>query len=93
MKSCAPGFTKSQQGFYLGYCEEDSLCNCNGHSIECDESGRCLVRLLLDSIENLKNLKTQYFQNCQDNTMGNSCETCISGYVKDNFGNCRLGII
>lgn len=38
-EDCAPGFSRSNAGLYLGLCEP---CNCNGHSDECDpESGMC----------------------------------------------------
>lgn len=38
---CAPGYKRNPEaGLYLGLCE---LCECNGHSNECDsETGRCL---------------------------------------------------
>lgn len=40
-EDCAPGYTRSGDGIYLGLCER---CNCNGHSDECDtETGVCLV--------------------------------------------------
>ncbi|XP_055374705.1 basement membrane-specific heparan sulfate proteoglycan core protein isoform X7 [Condylostylus longicornis] len=40
-EDCAPGYKRSQEhGLYLGICE---LCECNGHSNECDpESGICI---------------------------------------------------
>lgn len=38
-EDCAPGYTRSGSGLYLGLCE---VCNCNGHSEECDpETGVC----------------------------------------------------
>ena len=49
-KNCALGYTKNEQGFYLGYCEEDTQCSCNGHSATCDENGRCLVIFITFSI-------------------------------------------
>lgn len=40
-EDCAPGYTRSQGGLYLGLCER---CECNGHSEECDpERGTCRV--------------------------------------------------
>lgn len=42
-EDCAPGFTRTGGGIYLGLCEP---CNCNGHSDECDaETGVCHVSL------------------------------------------------
>jgi Laminin EGF domain len=41
-QSCAVGYTRADEGIYLGKCE---LCDCNGHSSECDpETGDCKVR-------------------------------------------------
>lgn len=41
-EDCAPGYKRSEEGLYLGFCEP---CECNGHSEECDaDSGHCLVR-------------------------------------------------
>lgn len=38
-ENCAPGYTRGIAGLYLGLCE---LCQCNGHSEECDpETGVC----------------------------------------------------
>lgn len=40
-EDCAPGYTRSLGGLYLGLCER---CECNGHSDECDpERGTCQV--------------------------------------------------
>ena len=40
-ENCAPGFTRSGSGLYLGTCVP---CQCNGKSSSCDpESGTCLV--------------------------------------------------
>lgn len=40
-EDCAPGYTRSSDGIYLGLCE---LCQCNGHSTECNpENGVCEV--------------------------------------------------
>ena len=40
-ENCAPGYTRSGSGLYLGTCER---CQCNGKSSSCDpESGTCLV--------------------------------------------------
>lgn len=66
-EDCAPGFTRSNVGIYLGLCE---TCNCNGHSDECDpETGRC--------------------HNCRDNTEGEHCEYCVSGFDGNaTIGNC-----
>lgn len=42
-EDCAAGYTRANQGLYLGICEP---CNCNGHSSQCDpESGVCEVKL------------------------------------------------
>ena len=42
-ESCAPGYTGSGGGLYLGTCQP---CDCNGKSSTCDpEVGTCLVRL------------------------------------------------
>lgn len=39
-EDCAPGYTRSQGGLYLGLCEP---CDCYGHSDECDvETGECI---------------------------------------------------
>jgi len=39
-ENCAPGYTRSGSGLYLGSCER---CQCNGKSSSCDpESGTCL---------------------------------------------------
>jgi len=39
-ENCAPGYTRSGSGLYLGTCER---CQCNGKSSSCDpESGTCL---------------------------------------------------
>ncbi|XP_024080868.1 basement membrane-specific heparan sulfate proteoglycan core protein isoform X3 [Cimex lectularius] len=39
-EDCAPGFTRSEEGVYLGVCE---LCKCNGYSDDCNpETGECL---------------------------------------------------
>lgn len=41
-EACAPGYRRSGQGLYLGYCEP---CDCNGKSSSCDsETGKCLVK-------------------------------------------------
>ena len=46
-ESCAPGYTRSGLGLYLGTCQP---CDCNGKSSTCDpEVGTCLVRLQLVS--------------------------------------------
>uniref|UniRef100_A0A8C8S4Q0 Heparan sulfate proteoglycan 2 n=1 Tax=Pelusios castaneus TaxID=367368 RepID=A0A8C8S4Q0_9SAUR len=38
-QDCAPGYTRTGGGLYLGHCE---LCECNGHSDSCQpESGTC----------------------------------------------------
>ncbi|XP_058279281.1 basement membrane-specific heparan sulfate proteoglycan core protein isoform X3 [Hirundo rustica] len=38
-QDCAPGYTRTGGGLYLGHCE---LCECNGHSESCHpESGAC----------------------------------------------------
>lgn len=40
-EDCAVGYTRSDQGLYLGICEP---CNCNGHSNHCDpDTGICIV--------------------------------------------------
>lgn len=39
-EDCAPGYTRSSQGFYLGLCKP---CECNGHSSSCNpDTGVCL---------------------------------------------------
>lgn len=41
LKDCAPGYTRTGTGLYLGHCE---LCECNGHSDSCHpETGICTV--------------------------------------------------
>lgn len=43
-EDCDAGYTRSEQGLYLGLCE---LCDCNGHSEQCDpDTGVCQVLLL-----------------------------------------------
>uniref|UniRef100_G3PAJ4 Uncharacterized protein n=2 Tax=Gasterosteus aculeatus TaxID=69293 RepID=G3PAJ4_GASAC len=38
-QDCAPGYTRTGGGLYLGHCE---LCDCNGHSDSCrPETGTC----------------------------------------------------
>ncbi|XP_075331347.1 basement membrane-specific heparan sulfate proteoglycan core protein isoform X3 [Odontesthes bonariensis] len=38
-QDCAPGYTRTGGGLYLGHCE---ICECNGHSDSCHpETGRC----------------------------------------------------
>lgn len=40
-EDCSPGYTRSQEGLYLGLCEP---CSCNGHSDDCDaDTGVCRV--------------------------------------------------
>lgn len=40
-EDCAAGYTRADEGIYLGLCEP---CNCNGNSNECDpETGVCFV--------------------------------------------------
>lgn len=40
-EECEAGYTRVEEGLYLGICE---LCNCNGHSTQCDpELGVCMV--------------------------------------------------
>ena len=40
-ETCAPGFTRVQQGRYLGRCVS---CTCNGHANQCDSlTGACEV--------------------------------------------------
>lgn len=40
-QDCAPGYTRTGGGLYLGHCE---LCECNGHSDSCHpETGICTV--------------------------------------------------
>lgn len=41
LQDCAPGYTRTGGGLYLGHCE---LCECNGHSESCHpETGICTV--------------------------------------------------
>ena len=47
-EACAPGYRRSGQGLYLGYCQP---CDCNGKSSSCDsETGKCLVKRLIKTI-------------------------------------------
>ncbi|CAG0883138.1 unnamed protein product [Darwinula stevensoni] len=48
-EDCAPGFTRSQEGLYLGLCEP---CQCYGHSGICDpETGECQHHTTGDNCE------------------------------------------
>ena len=47
-EECAPGYTKTRSGLYLGTCEP---CSCNGKSSTCDpDDGVCLVGSGVDKI-------------------------------------------
>ena len=75
-ENCAPGFTRSGSGLYLGTC---TPCQCNGKSSTCDpENGVCSVKKVQNKI-----LIVTTIQDCRDYTTGSQCEQCSPGYTKD----------
>lgn len=96
-ENCAPGFTKTQGGNYIDFCDP---CSCNGHSDECDPySGECKNCRDNTAGENCEECLPGYVGNA---TTGNCilfdpspitlCSQCDSrGYVSCN-GECRCKV-
>lgn len=89
-KDCAPGYTRTGGGLYLGHCE---LCECNGHSDSCHpETGTCTVwnsrlTLALLCLYRRDGLISKHecftCQNCLHNSQGEFCEQCAPGFFGD----------
>ncbi|XP_078590850.1 uncharacterized protein LOC144870493 isoform X22 [Branchiostoma floridae x Branchiostoma japonicum] len=63
---CLPGYSGDAKTGTASDCVRnvpEPICNCNGHSNQCDDDGNCM--------------------NCQHNTYGPQCESCLSGYTGD----------
>lgn len=101
-QDCAPGYTRTGGGLYLGHCE---LCECNGHSDSCHpETGICTVGSPRYGIRHnrapshikhcppssgstLAKLLYLPHQSCLHNTQGELCEQCAPGF----FGDATVG--
>ncbi|XP_078671489.1 uncharacterized protein LOC144911446 isoform X16 [Branchiostoma floridae x Branchiostoma belcheri] len=67
---CLPGYSGDAKAGTDTDCVRnvpEPICNCHGHSNQCDDDGNCM--------------------NCQHNTYGPQCESCLSGYT----GDARVG--
>ena len=56
-EECAPGYTRSSEGLYLGFCQP---CECFDHSSIChSETGVCLVSWRVFIIKSLENKRDE----------------------------------
>ena len=85
-EDCAPGYTRSSDGLYLGFCQP---CQCYGHSSIClTETGVCL--------DCRDNTAGDYCDRCEEGFVGNATlGGCIesessSSSTGTNCANCNL---
>ncbi|XP_072552989.1 basement membrane-specific heparan sulfate proteoglycan core protein [Salminus brasiliensis] len=72
-QDCAPGYTRTGGGLYLGHCE---LCECNGHSDSCHpETGICTSCLHNTMGELCEQCATGYFGDASAGTP-EDCQPC-----------------
>nr|XP_018666843.1 basement membrane-specific heparan sulfate proteoglycan core protein [Ciona intestinalis] len=82
-EDCAPGFTRSGGGIYLGLCHS---CQCNGHSDQCDsETGVCQSCRDNTSGDRCEQCNVGYFGDATQGTPAD-CRLCACpGYGDNSF--------
>ncbi|CAK9291776.1 unnamed protein product [Gordionus sp. m RMFG-2023] len=81
-EKCAPGYTRTEGGFYLGLCKP---CSCNGRSNECDTNNGVCKNCRDSTGDNCDRCNPGFYGRPQD-----SCRPCSCPAIAGIPGTCRI---